>query len=129
MEIDTTQYQANRTYYSKLYKSMTTAGILHWDILSIWGNPYINIATAWAGVPYSKQQSVRSQYPGIGDVAKNTSSIRYNFSGILSKTTPEVRQFVNDFAIPVTTISSLYKEAPFRLGRVLQRRSANIFMR
>ena len=117
MEIDTTQYQTNRTYYSKLYKSMTGAGIQHNDILSIWGNPYINTATGWNGLSYSKQQSIRTQYPGIDDVAKSISSIKYDFANVLSKTTPEMRRFVNDFAIPVTTISSMYKGSPSLLSK------------
>ena len=63
MEIDTTQYQTNRTYYSKLYKSMKTAGIQHQDILSIWGNPYIGTVTKWNELSYQRKQSLKLQYP------------------------------------------------------------------
>ena len=87
------------------------------NIQSIWGNPYLNAATSWNGVPYSRQQSIRAQYPGIEDVAQGISSIKYDFANVLSKTTPEVRQFVNDFAIPISSISSVYKGSPSSLTK------------
>ena len=117
MKVDTYQYQKNRNYYSNLYKSMRSAGISHGDILAVWGNPYLNAAASWNGMPYLKQQSIRNQYPGIDDVTKGISSIKYDFTNVLSKTTPEVRQFVNDFAIPISSISSMYKGSPSSLSR------------
>ena len=124
MKVDTTQYQTNRTYYSKLYKSMKDAGIPHQDILSVYGNPYLSTATGWNGMSYSKQQGIRNQYPGIDNVAKGISSVKYDFANVLSKTTPEIRQFVNDFAIPITTISSMYKGTPTNLKQVANKLGA-----
>ena len=117
MKVDTSLYQKNRNYFSNLYQSLKNAQISHSDILAVWGNPYINAATNWNIMLYQKQQSIRNQYPGIDNVAKSISSIKYDFANVLSKTTPEMRQFVNDFAIPVTTISSMYKGAPSPLSK------------
>ena len=124
MKVDTSMYQKNRSYYSNLYKSMRSADISHSDILAVYGNPYINAATNWNIMLYQKQRSIRNQYPGIDDVAKGISSIKYDFKNVLSKTTPEMRQFVNDFAIPVSTISSMYKGSPTNLKQVADKLGA-----
>ena len=124
MEIDTTQYQTNRTYYSKLYKSMKTAGIQHQDILSIWGNPYINVASNWYSLTNKRWNVIEKEYPGIWSVAYDIDKVKSDFKDVLSKTTPEMRQFVNDFAIPVTTISSIYKSSPTNLKQVADKLGA-----
>ena len=102
MKVDTSMYQKNRSYYSNLYKSMRSADISHSDILAVYGNPYINAATNWNIMLYQKQRSIRNQYPGIDNVAKSISSIKYDFANVLSKTTPEVRQFVKQTENTIT---------------------------
>ena len=69
MEIDTTEYQTNRAYYSKLYKSMKTAGIPHSDILMVYGNPYINVASNWYSLGNKRWNVIEKEYPGVWSVA------------------------------------------------------------
>ena len=103
MEIDTTQYQTNRTYYSKLYKSMKTAGIQHQDILSIWGNPYIGVVTKWDTLSYQRQQSILKDCPETDRIAWNFSNAKRELAWEISRANTDwagvTKDFVSDLLI------------------------------
>ena len=97
IKVDCTEYINNRNYFSTLYKSMKTAGIPHQDIVSVLGNPYIGMVTNW------NNGRVKGDSEIYG-LAFDINEQRHDFANVLSRTTPEVSRFVNDFAIPVSTI-------------------------
>ena len=107
MEIDTTQYQTNRTYYSKLYKSMKTAGIQHQDILSIWGNPYIGTVTKWNELSYQRKQSLKLQYPEMEKLAENIEEQRRDFyDKVWWNISEPAKRFLDEYAFAISAIAS-----------------------
>lgn len=107
-----------------MYASTRTAGIPHQDILSIWGNPYIGVVTKWYGLGSKRWDVIEKEYPGVWSVAYNIDKVKSDFRNVLFKTTPEVRQFVNDFAIPIATMRT---GAPSRLRQVAEKISEYLF--
>ena len=107
MEIDTTQYQTNRTYYSKLYKSMKTAGIQHQDILSIWGNPYIGTVTKWNELSYQRKQSLKLQYPEMEKLAESIEEQRRDFYDIFRHNIcAPAKRFLDEYGFAISAIAS-----------------------
>ena len=93
----------NRTYYSKLYKSMKTAGIPHQAILSIWGNPYIGVVTKWDTLSYSRQKNILRDYPNTERIADYIDEAKQNLTLEMADYT--THDFINDMVLVTSAIA------------------------
>ena len=107
MKVDTTQYWANRNYFSNLYKFMRSADIPHQDILSIWGNPYLGVVTKWNELSYQRKQNLKKQYPEMEKLAEDIEEQRRNFSDILRNNIyGPAQRFLDEYGFAISAIAS-----------------------
>ena len=90
----------------KLYNILNSnAQITHEDIVSLYNNPYLNTISNWNSISTTDKYVIKREYPGIDRLANEVRGVKNDFVNVLTKTTPEVRTFINDFAIPITITS------------------------
>ena len=108
MKVDTTKYWENRNYFSNLYKSMTSAGIQHTDILAVWGNPYIGTITKWNELSWQRKQNLKLQYPEMEKLAEDIAEQKRNFYDILRNNIySPAQRFLDEYAFAISAIASI----------------------
>ena len=116
MKVDTSKYLENRNYFSNLYKSMRSAGILHSDILSVWGNPYLGVVTKWDTLSYQRRQNILKDYPETERIAGCVNEAKQALTYELSVADYDTKQFIQDFVIVGL---SVWAEKQFKLPNTL----------
>ena len=90
----------------------------HADISTIWGDVWLRTVGNWDRVPHQKKLDLIREDYNFHYAGEKVSEVRRDFAGILSKADPNIRRFVNDVAIPMTAISSVYKGSSSTFAKV-----------
>ena len=106
-KVDTSKYWENRNYFSNLYKSMRSAGILHSDILAVWGNPCLGVVTKWNELSYQRKQNLKKQYPEMEKLAEDIAEQKRNFYDILRNNIySPAQRFLDEYGFAISALAS-----------------------
>ena len=94
-----------------------TAHIPQNDIRTIWSDVWLRKASNWQDLQPEERLKLIHEDHHIYDAGEQISKVRRDFSGILSKADPNIRRFVNEVAVPVTVMNSVYKGVPSSFSR------------
>ena len=72
----------------------------------------------WNTLPEQRKSSLLKEYPGTAKLVSDISSAKSDFVKILATTDPIIRQFVEDFAIPLNAAIKPYAGTPSTLSKV-----------
>ena len=118
-KVDTSKYWENRNYFSNLYKSMRSAGILHSDILAVWGNPCLGVVTKWNELSYQRKQNLKKQYPEMEKLAEDIAEQKRNFYDILRNNIySPAQRFLDEYGFAISAIASAHPYGKATVGLV-----------